>query len=277
MIYKRFLPFICITVFIGYATPVSACNVCTMAFFDYLLPPLFLWQIFPVIWFIAVCSVSDKDDPQWGVPKRTISGVLTGIGTVIIGNMFGFGPLFSLILLLPPIILSFKAMSKNIRKRWGEKQSKKYITVSAIGTAALFCLILSSIWIRYNRTSGEYVLTWGMSGRGRSIIEELRTDPLSDLDEIRLIVSKSDFYVSEELLETLAVRGDPSKDFSILLDVLRRTKKESYGVDAIEAALKKISGIELPEGTDANDWEKAFSNRINESASPSIPSSQKTN
>lgn len=264
MVNKHSIQLVCITLILGNATPVFACNICTMAFFDYILPPLVLWQFFPIIWFLGICFVRKRDDRfTWGIPKAWI-GILISIGTIIFGNAIGFGPFLTLLLLIPCIILSIITLNKGIRERWTQEQSKKYVTVSIIGSVSLFCLFGLSMLIHINRTPGEYVVEWGINGPGRSIIEKLKNNPASDLDEIRLVVSKSDKYASAELAETLAKRGDPSIDFPILLGALKKAREASlkYREDAFESALKIITGLDQQPGTDIEKWQTAFNNKI---------------
>lgn len=249
--------------FTGIGTPAYACNLCTLAFFDYYLPPVFIWQLFPIIWFLALCIVRRKDDLYvWGIP-RLVFGLLIGLGTIVIGNAVGFGPLLSLLLLIPCVILALATISKKIRQAWGPNQSKKYVGISVIGTISLFCLLGLSVSIQINRTPGEYVAEWGLYGPGRSIVNQLKINSTSDLDDIRLIVSESNTYASTELAHTLAKIGDPTIDFPILLNALKRTRQSSgnYGEDDIEFALKVITGLKLESKTSVEDWEKAFRNK----------------
>ncbi|MCP4347252.1 MAG: hypothetical protein GY795_17205 [Desulfobacterales bacterium] len=253
---KRFLKLLYLAVCIGYATPVSACNICTVAFFDYILPPVFVWQFFPIPWFIAACIVSEGDPHLEWVPKTSV-GVVIGVGTIF-GNAFGFGHSLSLLLIFPMIIFSFKTATRSGREKLGKEQSQKCIAVSVAGGITLIALLCISTLIRTDRTPAQYVLKWGIDGPGHSIIEELKTDPAA-LDEIRLIVSESNNSASGKLAVTLAERGSPDKDFPILLKALRRAKGKYYRTD-IERSLKRLTGFESSPETSA-DWEKMVKSR----------------
>jgi hypothetical protein len=214
------------------------------------------------VWFIAACIATSRDGTQTVDFPRPWKGVLIGIGAFIVGNAFGLGPVLALLLFIPPVILSFKTANRRIRRKWGKRQSKKYIAVSAIGSIALLFLIVITILIRSNRTPGEYVVQWGSIGQGRSIIKDLKNDPTADLDEIRLIVSKSDTRASAELVQTLANRGNPTTDFPILLNALKKSRARSISTEAdIEAALRILTGLELPEKASIQQWQKAFNQK----------------
>jgi MFS family permease len=262
LLVKRFFIVLCIFILLGRTSQVMACSSCTLAHFDYFFPPFVLWQFFPIVWFIAACIATSRDGTQTVDFPRPWKGVLIGIGTLIVGMAFAIGPVLALLLFIPPVILSFKTANRRIRRKWGKRQSKKYIAVSAIGSIALLCFIVITILIRSNRTPGEYVVQWGSIGQGRSIIRELKNDPTADLDEIRLIVSKSDTRASAELVQTLANRGNPTTDFPILLNALKKSRARSISTEAdIEAALRILTGLKLPEKTSIQQWQKAYNHK----------------
>ncbi len=245
---------VCLIILTGWPMPASACNSCTMAFFDYFLPPVYLWQFFAVTWFVVGSGVCDKK--SWGFPKTEIA-VMIGVGTIIFGWAFSFGPILSLLLIFPPVILAINTANKNARRKWGEAKSKIY-TVSVFGVIVLAGLLSFSVRIRHTRTTVEYLNTWDSTGQALSIIKQLKTDP--DIDEIRLIVSKGKESASTRLAATLAVRGDPATDFPILLDVLKRSRREQWGrgSEVIESALFYLTALEMPPATSIDDWKKAF-------------------
>jgi len=247
-----------------------ACNTCTLADFDYILPPFVFWQFLPVVWFTAACIAANKGNPRPGGFPKTWVGIVIGIGTFIFGNAFGLGPWPALLLFIPPVVLAFNSADRSMRAKWDKEQRHRYIRVSVIGSVALVCLIILTIWIRLSRTPGEFVAQWGPSGRGRLIIEEFQASPNADLNEIRLIVSKSNSLATAELAQTLAQRGDPATDFPILLEALKKSRgRLGSGEYALEEALRMLTGLDLPAKTSIKDWQKAFYQKL-DSASPTI-------
>jgi hypothetical protein len=56
-----------------------------------------------------------------------------------------------------------------------------------------------------------------------------------------------------------ANRGNPATDFPILLNALKKSRARSSSAEAdIEAALRILTGLELPEKTSIQQWQKAF-------------------
>jgi hypothetical protein len=259
---KRFYKQVFFLILIGWPTPALACNTCTLAVFDYIFPPFVIWQLFPIVWFIAACIISDKSDPHTDGIPRTWVGVLIGLGTLLLGNAIGLGPFPALLLLIPPLILSIKTANRRIREQWSEIQNKKYITLSAIGSIVFILLLILTIAIRLYRTPADYVVQWGSYGKGHSIIKELQNDPDANLDQIRLIVSKSDSFASAELAKTLAGRGEPARDFPILLEALKKSRKNRHSTEEyFEEALRILTGLKLPSKTSTDEWQEAFNHK----------------
>ncbi|MCP4347241.1 MAG: hypothetical protein GY795_17150 [Desulfobacterales bacterium] len=253
---RLILQLFCLIILTGWPMPASACNNCTMAFFDYILPPVFVWQFFAVAWFLVTSAVCDEE--SWGFPNTGIA-VMIGVSTIVFGWAFSFGPILSLALIFPPVILAINTANKNARKKWGETKSKIYTKVSVLGLIVLAGLLSFSVRIHCTRTTVEYLNTWEGTGQTLSIIKQLKTEG-ADINEIRLIVSKGKESVSTKLAATLAVRGDPATDFPILLDVLKRSRREQWGrgSELIESAIFYLTALEMPSGTSIDDWKKAF-------------------
>lgn len=114
------------------------------------------------------------------------------------------------------------------------------------------------MFTRVNRTSADYILAWNVNGPGKSLIQQLKNDPNADINEIRLVVTKGDMSLSRSLAPTLGKRGNPAKDFSVLLDVLKKARASSGNSEIIEGALRTLTGLNLPPETSIDDWTNEF-------------------
>ncbi len=257
---KHLIQLVGIAIIIGCPVSASACNICAMAYFDYFLPPFTLWILFPVIWFVTACDAANKHIPHtWGLPIR-YRAILIGFSVIIIGLVI-YIPFLSLFLLIPPILLAINTANKNVRNKWDKKQRIKYITVSITGGIALASLLCFSLWTNHNRTRAEFIINWSEYGPGRSLVQQIKSNP-TDLAELRQIVSQASIYTAVQLTEILAKNGAPKIDFPILLEVLIKNNESIYRHD-IEQALKILTGIELPEDSSIEDWQKAFDQQYN--------------
>ena len=258
MFTKLLFQLVCATFLIGCAEPALACNFCTMAYFDYVLHPVYLWQLFAVVWFIAACVVADSQKiHSWGLP-RTWLAMLIGFGSIFFGWIFSFGPILSLFLLLPPIILAKNTINREMREKWGQHPCFKFAIISTVGIISLFGLSAFSAWTYFTRSPAEFIIAWDTYGPGRSLTDQLVTDPNADLNDIRRVVSTGNSSASEKLVEILAKRGEPVTDFPILLEMLRKAREQQSQDERIEAALRELTGLDLPEKTSIIEWNRAF-------------------
>lgn len=244
------------TILLCYATPASACSICVMAFFDYYLPPLFAWLLFPIAWFIFACHLSHKNKTrQWGLPT-TGRAFLIGICMFVFAIVTGLVHVVGLFLLIPPVVLAINCVNPKKRTQWSKQEKRKNCIVSLIGTLSFVALISATCYILSTRTKMAYLEQWGTSGMGRTLVGNMQKNPDDNVDKIRAILlnDKIKSYVGDRLARTLGRHGDPVIDFPVLLHVLKRTG----GDPDVHDALETLTGIELPNEATAKEWETAF-------------------
>ncbi|MDQ6962175.1 MAG: hypothetical protein Q9M28_06540 [Mariprofundaceae bacterium] len=256
---KQIYIFLC---FLLLTSPGSAfgCGTCTLAYVDYVLPPVHVWLLFPIFWFVAASIISSQDPLQPRLLVRGWLSVVLALSMLTLEIALGVAPFLSFFLLLGPLQLSIQLLRKKTRQRWDQNHIFHYSIVSSIGMTALCLLIAYSGWIHATRTDSDYVISWGLSGPGISIIHALKQEPI-DLKNIRKLVQEANHLTAAKLAGTLATHGQHQIDFPILLQA---REQAVFNQDVFDQALTQLIGIELETGSSTQEWQAAYDQKFQE-------------
>ena len=132
-------------------SPAEGCGGCMISNFDRFLPPVNVWCIFIIVWFLAVSALE-------GV-KSFIRGLLFVIALSFILLSF-LGPYALLPLFLYALLKSIAAFS-HLRKKTLLQRLR--IGVGVCGIIIIVGLSVYSNTIKSSRTETDYILQWGYS------------------------------------------------------------------------------------------------------------------
>jgi len=264
MNFKRFLiiNYLIIINVLSASVEVEACGICVTALFDRIIPPALLWCLFAIIWFLALSIVvTIHGNMIAGIPSL-VPGILLVLFLVIIGLMY-IGPIGVLLLLTPYPVAAWRAFKNNDRtlnKR--VKNSLKIITV--ISLIAFMGLISYSAYILRVRTPSEYILRWVNTAPSRGYLKGLTKRGPEFLPDLREVIEKGNISTVAIAVEGLADFGQSDIDVPILIRALGRYQgDDSFNKysEKFGAALRKLSGLDLPDTTSSREWRKNWEKR----------------
>ena len=239
-------------------TDANACGSCAFGMSDYYLPPIMLWCGFALGWFLVLsmlCTAHGKKIE--GIPSPVFAMLLVLVA-VISGAAF-IGPGGILLLLLPfPFVLRH-AFSK---KPEGDSDKLFFLMLRIVMVISIICLCgltLNSIHIRNVRTASEYILKWGEHlPISRNLLKELIENGRQSLPELRKILqqSKRIYYVTDAA-EVIAMFGQPDIDMPLLLNAIAKCEDDKCR-NKLASALRKLSGIDLPDDTPPQIWREKW-------------------
>lgn len=248
------------TILVTLVASAEACSVCAYAMVERVLPLTWGWIIFSIIWFLALAaSATARKEKLHCIPNFSLALLLVII-LVIIGLMFmGPAPLF--LLFLASIIGTLGAFFKKTE----DSNSLFKHDMKVIGGFVLLSLLglgSGSLYIRSTRTPSDFILGWLSTYPGRAVLSDLLKSGPEALPDLRVLVEKGEPELVAKVAERLAVIGEPQIDVPLLLNAL--SSKDS---SRVENALRRLSGLELPEGTATKIWRKEWQKSLQQSAS----------
>ena len=250
---NRFFLLIVFGLILNSANEALACGSCGYIQFDRILPQIWYWVAFSVLWFFSLSIYTATTSTKlWSVYKPVWSLILVSV--LLITSIMFIGPVFLLLLNLPGIILVFKAFLPN--KSIPKKEKRNLKILSLAGIACLSFLIAITVNIRRERTDADFILKYEYSGPAKMACNRLVLNAPAQLNEIREIISKAkNSHVVAIASEGIGNHGDPGRDVPLLIDAYARIYGE-YEDEKVELALSKLTGLRLPDGSSPSAWKK---------------------
>lgn len=226
------------------------------------LPLTWGWVIFSIIWFLALsASTTIRKEKLPCIPGFFRAVLFVGILVVIGFLSMGPAPMFLLFLL--SIIGMIGAFLKKAKKT--APLFKKDMKVIG-GFVLLTMLVLGSgsFYIRSTRTLTDYILRWHSTYPGRVALSDLLNSGPETLPDLRVMVEKGSPGLIVQAAERLAVIGERQVDVPLLLDALTsmRSRGDTTGSEKVENALRRLSGLEIPENTAVKTWREAWQKNL---------------
>jgi len=208
-------------IFVAKAT---ACSQCQFAYFDYFMPPIQIWCLIALGWYLATAILSTVYKVKlWAIPN--IALVVLLIVICLVASFIMLGPLSLLPFMIPPLA-NFIGVLKQ-KNKYSQKISKTIINIGIFALILLFIFTIQSIKIVMTRTDVKYIVKW--DGTIPAIVafnKILKKNP-ERLDVYRYIIEneKSMHYAAKGSLKRIAILGDPQEDIPRLNRVMDRANK----------------------------------------------------
>ena len=218
---------------IATAADANACGVCVMGATDIILPPIQIWMLIALTWFLSngiVRSVTRINLPAQ--PK-----VFGAVGIAFLGLIVGgiaFGPLTILPLTLPPAYAFVRSI---VQRRPGEVSVR---VIGALHVLAIAMAVGFSVYTLRTRTDAEYIAQWPGSPTGRARFKALRHREPASLPAYRELLAGDNESLAVEAAERLGEVGDPDVDEVLLMNAARRFHDSTDARQRIEGALEKL-------------------------------------
>ena len=253
------------------AAPRSAegCSVCVTALADYVLPPIVVWSLFCVVWFLTTASIVPRATGRpWFMPPIG-TAFLVVVGAALIGAGL-LGPIPLLALGLSPLVVSVRSLRRSPPVEWQGRLLRRLRVNAIAGFAVLFVLTATAVFTLSTRSTAEYALKWQSAGPAHAVVRDLAKSGPDSLPQLRVVVQKARPWMASEAAEGLAVFGDPAVDVPLLIDALGRARSDDstgYAAERIRSALRRLSGLDLPDDAPVEEWRSAWRARSRETPS----------
>lgn len=240
VMHKRHL-FLPITLGLLLVTKLQAwgCSFCATAAVDAVLPPIFLWGLLAMTWFVSNGVIRSATGIQLsGQPKLVGAVVLPVVGLIAAGAFFGFG---IVLLLFAPAFSGFVSSLRSGvpgTSDGGRRATRIVGAMHLFGIIGAMALLINS---HLTRTPEQYIAKWGFHGLGRQRFKDLRDKEPRSLDAYRFLVQRGgSSYVVVEAVERIGEIGEPGRDIPLIRSVLERFVLDGSAVRQIHAAIERL-------------------------------------
>jgi hypothetical protein len=238
-----------------------ACGVCTTALIDYILPPVGLWSLLAIVWFLVLsCLVNLRGERIHGVPS--FYGALALLLGLFIIGILGFGPLGLLMLFMIPLGVAARAFWGKARYQWSYVLARDLKFVSIIGLAIFVGLAAYSAYIQRVRSPAEYALQWEGTYTGKQVLMEIAFGGEETRPELQHLITHGKPSTIAQLASKLAALNRPETDVPVLILSLGQCRGYGDCEKDVSAALRKLTGLDLEDGTSAKSWQERWHQRL---------------
>lgn len=222
----------------GATSEALACSICVTALADSVLPPIGLWVILAMTWFVAGGAIRTFTRIRLPWQPPLLGSVLLALGLWVLGAaMFG---LFIVLLLFAPPIRGFVGSlfpSPSPELARGVRATR---IVGWLHVCGVVCATGLMVHSHLTRTTEEYISKWGFNGPGQQRFQELRGDEPRSLDAYRYLVQHANDVVACAAAERIGEIGEPARDVPLLRDALVRLGGHGPFTSGLEDGLARL-------------------------------------
>jgi hypothetical protein len=200
---------------------VLACGTCVTDGFEYLLPPVGLWMLISVSWYLCSGGVlslfKEKLAFQPGILKS-----LFFVGAALFASAFA-GPFFFLLLGILPVLGCLALAIPRFSRHCTPRFRRVFLLVAAVHFIAIAFAAGITVQRLKTRTDAEFLVQRSSSTpTGQNILKNMRRREPQSLDEYRHVVKNGRYsYVIESAQRIAAISNDPA-DIDLVESVLRQ-------------------------------------------------------
>ena len=220
----------------GATSEALACGICVTAIADSVLPPIGLWVLLAMTWFVSGGAIRTFTRIRHPWQPPLLGSVLIAAGLWVLGAaMLG---LFIVLLLFAPPIRGF-VMSLFPSPELGRGVRATRI-VGWVHLCGVLCATALMVHTHLTRTTEEYISKWGFSGPGRQRLQELRGEEPRSLDAYRYILQHGNDAVACAAAERIGEIGEPDRDVPLLREALVRLGGPGPFTSRLEGGLERL-------------------------------------
>lgn len=232
-----------------------ACMQCQFAYVDYILPPVLLWCVIAVSWYLITALIVTVSNVKLnGMPTRGTAWLVLLLA--VIASFIMLGALTLVPLIIPPIISFITMLRSKNRQQFSAATSR---TVIAVGCAASLAVVIASgvcIHILNRRTDAQFIVQWSGTLPSIGVFNKLKNQWPENLNAYRYIIDHSDdsHFLTREAVKRIGAIGDPAADIPRLRKAMRRANGGYEQV--IKEAIDSLSLREERKGRPEHDKAK---------------------
>ena len=186
----------------GTTSEVLACGICVTAMADSVLPPIGLWVLLAITWFIAGGAIRTFTRIRLPWQPPLLGSVLVALGLWFLGAAM-FGLFIVLPLFAPPIRGFVTSLFLSPSPEFGRGVPATRI-VGWLHVGGVLCAAGLMIHTHLTRTPEEFISKWGMNGPGQQYFQTLRAEEPRSLNSYRYLVQHGNDTVANAAAERIA-------------------------------------------------------------------------
>jgi hypothetical protein len=186
----------------GSTSEVLACGICATAMADSVLPPIGLWVLLAMTWFIAGGAIRTFTRVRLPWQPPLLGSVLLALGLWVLGAAV-FGLFIVLPLFAPPLRGFVTSLFLSPSPETGRGVHAARI-VGWLHMCGVLCATILMVHTHLTRTPEEFVSKWGMNGPGQQHFQALRGDEPRSLNAYRYLVQHGNDTVANAAAERIA-------------------------------------------------------------------------
>jgi hypothetical protein len=218
------------------ATPAAACGGCVFAMADMVLPPITLWCVIAVTWFLASAAVASILRLELPLQPKLLVASLVAAGGVVLSGIVG--PLALLPLGIPPLVAFVHAGFG--ARRAGERGRRAILLLGAAHVVAATIGLGLLVFTLTTRTDADVIVRWPFSPPARERWRELAARGQAGLPELREIVERADGMLLAQAALQLAKVGEPAQDAPRVERALERLRADRYQEDEANDVMRAL-------------------------------------
>jgi hypothetical protein len=204
---------------------------------DSVLPPIRVWSLFAILWFIAHGALRSWSGVILPLQPRLIASV----GIAVLGFLLGaawLGPMAVLPLAFPPAYAVLRALIPRVQMP--DSVRKRLRIAGAVALSAVAILGAWSVHEVRTRTEAQFIADWSATAIGRAHFKALQAKEPSSLAAYRELLMIGDGTVAAQSAERIARIGDPAVDVPLLERALIRFGSDDGTAEAIAQAIHQL-------------------------------------
>lgn len=221
-------------IFCGIAGDAFGCSICCTSLTDYFVPPIGLWSLLAIAWFLTNGAVRDLTKRKLPLQPGFAVSVFLVLGIGLLGAaMVGLGVMY--LLFIPPAIGFARAISSRSETEVNGRKATKI--VGWIYGSGVICAIVLFAYTHMTRKPEEFICKWGLNAPGFMLFNNLKGEEPASLEAYRYLVRNGDDQIVGKAAERIGEIGDPAVDIP-LLKAHVRSGQDHYAARVRAAILK---------------------------------------
>jgi len=167
------------------------------------------------------------------------------------------GPLGLILLLIGCLYISTVIISEEKPRTRNKRLVRDLKMISFVGWFFFVGLAWYTVYIHSSRSPSDHILKWERPEVAEMPLKKLARSGPKALSDLRKILKNAKYSPTLEITaEGFQTFGEPETDVPLLIDTLAKCSVlvSLPCTSKVEAALRELSGLNLPEGTPAAIW-----------------------
>jgi hypothetical protein len=159
-------------------------------------------------------------------------------------------------LFVTPLAVAVRVFWGKAWQQWSYVLARDLRIVSISGLAIFVGIAAYSAYIQLVRSPAAYALEWQGTYAGRQALVQLVHRGQEALPDLQHVIAHGHPSTITRLARSMADHDRPETDVPLLILALGQCQGSSSCKAEVSAALRKVSGLDLADGTSAKSWQE---------------------